>query len=555
MAVMFPREIPQSVFDDPLRDAEARTYRSLRDSLSDEYRVFYSVAWLAGPGKTRTGDGEADFVVVHPSKGIMVLEVKGGAISRDGPTGNWFSRDRHDQYHTIKDPVLQARNNKYAILDKLKDVPGLGSVFFRLAHGALFPHCQPTTVELGTDAPPQIFGFASHMTDLGPRVESIYDFWNRQDERTFDPLTDNEIKRIEDTLATTFELNYSLAAVVEDEEAEIISLTEEQYNLLGYLSNVRRAVVTGGAGTGKTMLAMEKARRLADEGFRVLFTCYNRPLADHLSKMVSSTENLEVLTYHQLCRQFAQDAGVKIEGRASSPEFFENLGGSLIESLDGVEKRFDAIIVDEGQDFEPAWWDALQFALSDPTDGVLYAFADPNQAIYGEQTWVGAGLTEFPLTNNVRNTRSIHASVLPYYEGPPFTSLGPAGQPINKLVAEDGHQVVRAVSRLLHLYITGESMKPEDIVILSGAGQGRGCLRPGDQVGNYELSAPSETEPGTIGLETVRRFKGLERRVVILVDIEQVTDSRELSYVALTRARSLLAVVGSEEAIDRLVSD
>jgi hypothetical protein len=553
VAVMFPRKIPQSVFDDPLKDAEAKTYRALRDTLSDDYSVFYSVAWLAGPGNPRTGDGEADFVILHPERGLLILEVKGGGISRDGPNGQWYTRDRHENYHRIKDPVNQARENKYALLKKLQNVPGLGHVFFPLAHGVVFPHSQPTVADLGTDAPSPLFGFSSHMGELGTRVEAMFDFWNQQEERPVKTLSPAEIERIEQTLAKSFELRYSLAAIVEEDDAELVSLTQEQYSLLGFLGPTRRALVSGGAGTGKTMLAIEKARRLASEGFRVLFTCYNRPLADHLATSCEGVDRLDVMSFHQLCRRFVTKAKIKVAGNSSSSEYFNELPNALIQALDIVDTRYDAIVVDEGQDFEATWWDALQFCMADPVDGVLYVFTDPNQAIYGDPGEIPGALPPFHLTQNVRNTRSIHSSVIPYYDGPAFTPLGPAGQPIERVVAEGDTAISRSVGRLLHRYAVEESIDRANIVVLSGAGQGGGALRIGDEIGNFELAPPSEQGPGLVGYETVRRFKGLERQVVILVDIDAITSSDELSYVALTRARSLLALVGPETSLDRLL--
>src|SRR4051794_27065037 len=114
---IFPEEIPARVRQASGRAAEVKTYHALRDQLDDEFTVMYSVAWLGRSDDGTSRDGEADFVLLHPRHGILVLEVKGGAISRTA--NEWSSTDRRGNRHRIKDPLAQARKSAYAILRKL----------------------------------------------------------------------------------------------------------------------------------------------------------------------------------------------------------------------------------------------------------------------------------------------------------------------------------------------------------------------------------------------------------------------------------------------------
>ena len=105
-----------------------------------------------------------------------------------------------------------------------------------------------------------------------------------------------------------------VASRLADQEARRLVLTKDQMRVLDFLRSHRRAAVSGGAGTGKTVLALEKARRLASEGFKTLLTCYNRQLADHLSSTCAGTSDLDVMSFHQLCYRQVEKAN-HVSGR------------------------------------------------------------------------------------------------------------------------------------------------------------------------------------------------------------------------------------------------
>src|SRR5262245_3955534 len=124
MALMWPRQIPPDVVQNPRRSTELEVFQKLSRELDDTWWVFYSRPWL---GMTPTGeekDGECDFVVAHPDKGLLCIEVKGGAVSWNSESGQWTSRDRNRITHNIKDPVDQARRSKHELLGRLKQNPG-----------------------------------------------------------------------------------------------------------------------------------------------------------------------------------------------------------------------------------------------------------------------------------------------------------------------------------------------------------------------------------------------------------------------------------------------
>src|SRR3954451_25372512 len=103
-------------------------------------------------------------------------------------------------------------------------------------------------------------------------------------------------------------------------EQEMIELTESQYSVLEGLDGNQRVCVLGGAGTGKTLLAMEQARRLAAQGHRVLLTCFNAPLGGHIRSELGKVDGVDVFHFHLLCRAWARDAALDAERGAEEPD-------------------------------------------------------------------------------------------------------------------------------------------------------------------------------------------------------------------------------------------
>jgi hypothetical protein len=114
MAKIYPERPPQSIIDDPFRNAEMKVFNVLK-TLPERYRVFYSMHWQDFNEESGVQEGEADFVIAHPDMGVIVLEVKGGGISYDAEFDQWFSQSRDGVSHKIKDPVGQGRRNHYEI--------------------------------------------------------------------------------------------------------------------------------------------------------------------------------------------------------------------------------------------------------------------------------------------------------------------------------------------------------------------------------------------------------------------------------------------------------
>ncbi|MBI4613293.1 MAG: ATP-binding domain-containing protein [Planctomycetes bacterium] len=557
MARMYPSRLPEEVRDDPKRAAEARVFDLFERSLDDEWRVFYSVAWVLPKSKGGAMDGEADFVVSHPDQGFLVCEVKGGIVRRNGQTGQWTSEDPSGAVHEIKDPFLQSHNGKHQILAKLWEHPDWGARRVDSGQLVILPDSASANVPLAPNAPPEIVLFGPDCNRFGDRVKEVFAYW--RDQKRVPALGIEGIELLTGVLARSFELANPLGIEFAHADREILHLTEEQFRVLDLLSRARRVAVSGAAGTGKTVLAMEKARRMAADGARTLFTCYNRPLADFLRSSAGGVDRLDIRTFHQLAYHVARQAGVPVadpESRDSGPEYWERtLPEALAAAVRNRGALYDAIVVDEGQDFCDSWWGPLAACLTDSTGGVLYVFYDDNQAIYRTPSAFPSGLVPVALTENLRNTKSIHALASRFYRSAAAVrSLGPEGRAVEVATVSRQDEIEKEVGRILLRLIREDGVSQDRIAVLSGLARPRSALGRGGKIGTISVTNDPIAEPGKVLLDTIHRFKGLERPVVVLAELEPLAgrDATELVYVGTTRARVHLVLVALAETLDRL---
>ncbi|NOX61055.1 MAG: ATP-binding domain-containing protein [Chloroflexi bacterium] len=542
MARIYPERLPEYVQRDPLRSAERKVYHALAD-LPSAYTVFYGVAWLdrASDGAR---DGEADFVIVHPDGGVLVLEVKGGGIGFDASTAQWVSVDRYGHGHIIKNPVQQATESKYALLSKLKNLPGWGDRWITIGHGVVFPDIQASDLPIRPDLPREIVLDRKHLEDPAHAIQALFTYWARPNHH---PLRQDGVRLLTDLLARSFTIHTPLGVELNDEDERIIELTEAQMRVLDLLAFQRRAAIQGCAGSGKTMLALEKAKRLANEGFDVLLTCFNVALAQYLAQR--TPDDVEVFHFHGLCEAMIEEAGIRAAPPQDRQEYYDMfLPGLLLDAIDELGPQYDAIIVDEGQDFKEDWWIGLQSLLRDQEQGVFYVFFDDNQNLYRGVDHI-PGLIDSPpfsLTENCRNTKAIHHLVARFHpNGSAIRCIGPEGRPPVWVPYESHRELETLVRQTLHRLINEEDVAPGDLIILTPKAEHRSIFKEGKRLGNFTLTRKPPTEGDRIiWVTTVHAFKGLERKVALLTELDPWAGRNlaTLLYVGCSRARTHLII-------------
>jgi hypothetical protein len=277
--------------------------------------VIHSVPWIANDPKSRKPKGEADFMILHPVHGILLLEVKGGQIRVE--RNQWYTRNRFGIENPLdEDPFVQADCNVYPIRGWLTTSEHTRRFSYPVYHAVAFPDTGAFTKSaLRPDAPAEILLDGSRIASPQKAIEEVFAYWRARYPKKMQgaEAVDAAVK----LMVPTANLSASLAEAFLREGKQIDALTQDQFDVLKGLRLQTRAAIVGGAGTGKTVLAMEKTRRLVDQEMRVLFLCFNSNLAAWIGKTLQTKDNalLEVLTFHQLAQRFIKRSQLPVDPR------------------------------------------------------------------------------------------------------------------------------------------------------------------------------------------------------------------------------------------------
>jgi len=526
--------------DDPQfgSPSEALLVEELRGQLPDDAVLFCNFRFSDG-----RQDREADVIVAWPGVGVAVVEVKGGSVSLD--RGEW--RQRQDGVDHVIHPVDQAVACKYLLCEYLADHPRWSRGRPRTAHLVAVP---ATTLPVDFIAPGLARWMAIDKDDVPHAAARIRAALEKVRDEPQPPTTE-DVEAMVDCLAGAAIPQQHLLAELSEREAACDLLTKGQAKVLDYVSQFRRVEIRGGAGSGKTWLAVEKARRLAAEGQQVALMCYSRGLAEFLKRRVEKLPKRQrpayVGTFHNLGIGWGVHAGSDDDGRYWEeflPAEMVKLAGALLE-----EQRFDAIVIDEGQDFAQSWWDAVVAALREPDEGCLYVFSDEGQRIFARQGRPTVDLMPIPLDENLRNTKQIAGT---------FSSLAPeqmrirgqVGVPVRFVQCAPGDAVEAADDAADALL--GEGWPPESLALLTT--HRRHPVQVERQEEGQDAYWATYWENDDLFYGHVLGFKGLERPAVVLAvnGFRDEARAREMLYVGLSRARDLLVVCGDLELIRRV---
>jgi len=581
MARIYPREFPAEAAQNPLRRAEKQFYEVLRDHLASEWIVFYSIPWTAPRGPNGAlRDGEADFVIVHPRRGWLVLELKGGRVGLDSETMAWW-QDTPSGRKSIA-PFEQARRGMYELRETLEAIPRDGALVRALTfgYGVVFPDAL-LSPEIAAGLPPYVRReMISDCTVTPEQTESWLDkllaAFGGSGGLSEPPLTREQGQRVaalmQERLAPRLALSTPLSVRLGLVEDRLLEMTSQQAATLQAMGVHRRLAVSGCAGSGKTMLAIEKARALAREGFRTLVVCHSPPLAAHLAEALaaetappvseSGTNDISggvvVRAYEALVRELASAAGLSPLPTAVTGDR-DVLAERLVEALSGLKSApYDAVLVDEGQDFTESEWVALSY-LATSKSSVFYVFYDNNQRLGESDSGNDDAprdtlpdrlqLMQWPLTQNVRNSVPVFEAVKGLYDAPlGLFSYGPQGPAVSYVETPDESDLKKALRSRLHILLYDERVPPERIVVLTP--------RPLTDSALPDTWAQLPAPQNAVRYFDIASFKGLEASVVIVVELDALfeEDPRrvELAYVGLSRARGQLILMGETETLQAI---
>lgn len=533
--------------------SEQKVYKALYEQLPDNWLVVHSLEFVKKTSQYNShGDREADFVIFAPEYGVLVIEVKGGGIECDGQTRQWYSIDRYQNKHEIKNPLIQAKDAKYEIRNHLKQ---MGQRNILLAHGALFPDISNINALSNPATPNNILGGSDKLSDLKTWIISIFQYWAGT-QPNYDKLEASGVTIASQLYGKQVTIQQSLASKIETEIEQQIILTNQQKSILRQLRKRKEAIIEGGAGTGKTVLALDHAQTLAKQGLKVLLLCYNEKLGNKLKEKSQGIENLHPMSFHQFCnwriKQVQNDTNRKLleESAINYPnedKFNVLMPDALINSYDLSPITYDVIIIDEGQDFKDEYWLAIEELRDRNSDTKLYIFQDGNQAIYASTDELPVNSEPLFLFDNCRNTKPIHQLAYQYYQGEEIEAPNIDGEPTQYIVKgsleKQAFEIDKKIAELIHK----EDIKPKDIavIVMDNFNTAQGLL---EKTKNRKIWAFKEFSPQSkVLVETAKRFKGLESKIIFLWVLDYSKTSEKMLYVSISRARFRLWIVGDTD--------
>ncbi len=505
--------------------AEYRVFDKLKEAFvgSDDYVAFHSLNLTKHKDKRF---GEADFVIIC-RYGLFVLEVKGGGISCH--EGVWSAIDRNDEQHRIQNPFKQAQTALHAIHQEIKGLDRFAHLFIPIGYGVIYPDVNWRQQSAEWEMP--IICDRNKFKNFESFLVQFFKHWHHKPNNSND-LSVTEINNIAQYLRPNFEIWESLYCKLASAEQMVITLTDEQYSYLDIVASNRRVLCSGGAGTGKTFLALELSNRIARADKSVMIVCKSHWLKHYLQS--------------KLMNEFVIIATIK--------------GAKVALKRAGIE-QCDALIVDEGQDL----FNREDMALLDEllvgglAQGEWYIFHDVNnqsglfesldrRALELLESYAPA---KVPLSKNCRNTNPI----LHMVEGLLGVQMGSKNIDNGANVIEKFDYKKSGVildNMLDELLKNGVSTS--SITILSPLNYEQSSVNRLPEIRKQQIIQLDEYSiqsfpPTGISFAEIKHFKGLENEVIILVDMYQLSSNRQshkvLYYVAMSRARGLLSIIWS----------
>ena len=547
MAIMIPGMETKEDFN--FSGGELLLYELLQQ-LPDDYYVFHSTHWNEQRRRNEYSArkyvqwGESDFTIFHPSYGFIVFEVKDGLISFSRERG-WIQTNRSNGTDKTIDPMDQAERSKYYFLDRIKARFG-GQSPYTFCSAVWFTAGDRANIEgnLPLNYKEEIVLWSNDLQSVAAAEMAIRRIYRFYDVRKVEP-SEEMTSKVLDTLAPEFGVVQTMRSRTLAAKALFRRMTTEQMYLLDYLEEQEEAAIHGVAGTGKTVLAVQKAKSLSQTD-RVLFLCFNRFLKAHLEETCPDSTNISFFTLDGLVGAFTG-------AFSQSPDERTDVISEFLMDWDEYELPFKHIVVDEGQDFADIHLQLLH-DIAQAHHGNFYVFYDRNQFVQGLRypEWLDKMDCRLVLSRNCRNTKEIA-----------ITSTRPIGidedrirmrresavdgaiKP-NLFFVEGKSALKEYLCRLIRKYISA-GLTGTDIVVLSMKPEGKSILKEDDfQLPGNCLLTKSQNNNGIL-FTTVRKFKGLEAMAVICIDIDSETfendRNRNVFYVGASRAMSYLDLV------------
>jgi len=530
-------------------DAEKKVFNCLKNVSIDGY-AFHSVGL---PEHEKKSYSEADFIVVT-KYGILCLEVKGGQVSC--VDGIWEFIDRNGNKNTKNEgPFDQAASALFALKTAInKNISWAKKVSF--ASGVIMPDIDFSY--RGVSVISDILYDLSSKISFDDYIKNCHKYWDKKNKKEYSLISEEEIEEIKKFIRDDLHFVPTLANVINSVDEQLVRLTQEQIKVLDALDENKKLLINGPAGSGKTLLAMQYARKSVLQNKNVLFLTYNKMLATFLSK-INTDKNLFIKHFHGLISEYIP---IDTNNVLNKNYYSEVLPTQFIKYLSKHKiMKYDVLIIDEGQDllnekYFPIYDNLLKNGLY---NGNWIIFYDANQNLFNknkfEKTMVFLEKfypVKFRLTNNCRNTEQI-ANFNKYITEIETGKTRVEGDKIN-LISVNSQDFTFKIDKLID-NLLGSGIEKKEIVILSQNTSNMSIISIYN--GKYKNEIENFTgidNTNKIKFTTIQSFKGLDSKIVIAIDINKkdLDEKGILLYTLFSRARTMLHILSDEETIEKI---
>lgn len=531
-----------------------------------DWIILYSKIWLwkkYSYNESSIKEGEVDFIVIVPGLGFMCLEVKSARkykIDR-GHWSRWDSKRNAWETYT-KSPVHQCRRNLHSLANKLEEKFRGNRLPCAYESAVVFPQGKADAqFALGED---EILVDAGSLDNLVTKIKDSLSA------RLREGMSGNT-KEVEQLLCPPeIKIEPALSLNIGRQERALFSLTQGQFEVLKSMRRNRQLSVIGGAGTGKTILAIRRAQELMDQGLRVVYICFSTKLSDWISSSLKLNRGSVATNYHKLAKQYIKESGLPwpSKGEEIPDEFWitkiHELFLNAIERL-GSAGKFDAVIIDESQDFSEEHAMVIHYLWNGNEDGHLYQFGDEKQIVFGGKLFEHEEVPECVLDKNCRNTKQIALICKRIMSDAGVSSdaseidLLPSGtSPVCINGSKGMHFRKTVIAKTINSWIE-EGLRPSQIAVLSPMRTNSLIEQDNDsdeiiKVGGLPFTRNHQLwqKNNACLIDTIKGFKGLESDAVVITDIPEIDTTAsfalEDAYVGFSRAKHELVAVSLDDS-------